>query len=63
MMNILIIALILFFAGIALLAAGSINYQIRAFYHKKAWNGLTKPYLFAGVPASLLGLLLIFINF
>ncbi|MBL1226978.1 hypothetical protein [Enterococcus sp. BWR-S5] len=62
-MTILIIALILLFTGIALLAAGSINYQIRAFYNKKAWNGLTKPYLWVGAPASLLGLLLIFINF
>lgn len=62
-MNVLMIALALFFVGIALLAAGSITYQIRAFYNKKAWNGLTKPYLYAGVPASLLGLLLIFINF
>lgn len=63
MMNLLIIALLLLFTGIALLAAGSINYQVRAFYNKKAWNGWTKPYLYAGVPASLLGLLLIFINF
>ncbi|WP_249274388.1 hypothetical protein [Candidatus Enterococcus clewellii] len=62
-MNVLIFALILWFTGISLLAAGSINYQIRAFYNKKAWLGLTKPYLYAGAPASLLGLLLIFINF
>lgn len=55
------ISIFIFFIGAFLIGLSGMVYEWRAFTNKKAWNGLTKPLLFIGLPVTLIGIALIYL--
>lgn len=56
-----LVAIAVLFIGFACLGISGAIFDWRAIRNKKAWNGLTKPFLVAGGLFTFLGLLLVYI--
>jgi hypothetical protein len=52
--------IIVFFTGAFSLSLSGMCYRWRAFLNKKAWDGLTLPFLYFGLPLVSIGLILIY---
>lgn len=56
----MILAIVVFVAGVLCLALGSISFRVRAIANKPAWGGATKPLLLAGILIFAAGLALLY---
>lgn len=57
------VSIIIFGIGIIFIALGLASYSIRSFLEKEIWKGLTKPLLFSGLIITILGIIMIYINY
>lgn len=51
--------LALFIAGLLGLGIGGASFKIRAVFNKKAWGGITKPFLLVGIFLAIVGLVIV----
>lgn len=56
-------SIIILFTGFALLAISAISFRIRALLNKKAWQGATLPFLWTGLLATAIGLIMLLLTY
>lgn len=61
MNTLFLISMIILLIGFIFLGLSSISYRWRAFTNKKAWNGMTRPFLVLGLIFFVIGIGLVYI--
>lgn len=56
-----IVSMVVLFVGAVFLSLSGISYRWRAFTNKRAWDGLTLPFLKIGILVFAIGLIMVYL--